>query len=57
VAVRTSSLHLDLISDLKRIDSHLSIAYPILGSARALAQDAYPPLEDDRGRVPDEAGA
>ncbi len=34
----TSSLHLDLISDLKRINSHIcSIAYPILDSAGALA--------------------
>lgn len=36
----TSSLHLDLISDLKRINSHIcSIAYPILDSAGALAPD------------------
>ena len=35
---KTSSLHLDLISDLKRINSHIcSIAYPILDSAGALA--------------------
>jgi phosphate:Na+ symporter len=37
-SVETSSLHLDLISDLKRINSHIcSIAYPILDSAGALA--------------------
>ena len=37
-SVETSSLHLDLISDLKRINSHIcSIAYPILESAGALA--------------------
>jgi phosphate:Na+ symporter len=36
--METSSLHLDLISDLKRINSHIcSIAYPILDSAGALA--------------------
>ena len=36
-SIETSSLHLDLISDLKRINSHLcSIAYPILESAGAL---------------------
>jgi phosphate:Na+ symporter len=36
----TSSLHIDLISDLKRINSHIcSIAYPILDSAGALAPD------------------
>ncbi|WP_137920526.1 Na/Pi cotransporter family protein [Hydrogenophaga sp. 2FB] len=34
----TSALHLDLISDLKRINSHIcSIAYPILDSAGVLA--------------------
>ena len=37
-SIETSSLHLDLISDLKRINSHIcSIAYPILDSAGALA--------------------
>lgn len=37
-SIETSSLHLDLISDLKRINSNLcSIAYPILESAGALA--------------------
>ena len=38
-SIETSSLHLDLISDLKRINSHIcSIAYPILESAGALRQ-------------------
>ncbi len=38
-SIETSSLHLDLISDLKRINSHIcSIAYPILDSAGALSQ-------------------
>jgi phosphate:Na+ symporter len=38
-SIETSSLHLDLISDLKRINSHIcSIAYPILESAGALAK-------------------
>jgi phosphate:Na+ symporter len=37
-SIETSSLHLDLISDLKRINSHIcSIAYPILDSAGALS--------------------
>jgi phosphate:Na+ symporter len=37
-SMETSSLHLDLISDLKRINSHIcSIAYPILESAGVLA--------------------
>jgi phosphate:Na+ symporter len=36
-SIETSSLHIDLISDLKRINSHIcSIAYPILDSAGAL---------------------
>jgi len=38
-SIETSSLHLDLISDLKRINSHIcSIAYPILDSAGALSR-------------------
>src|SRR5438067_498463 len=38
-SIETSSLHLDLISDLKRINSHIcSIAYPILESAGALSR-------------------
>jgi phosphate:Na+ symporter len=37
-SIETSSLHLDLISELKRINSHLcSIAYPILEAAGVLA--------------------
>ena len=37
-SIETSALHIDLISDLKRINSHIcSIAYPILDSAGALA--------------------
>ena len=42
----TSSLHIDLISDLKRINSHIcSIAYPILDSAVALAPNRLHPTE------------
>jgi phosphate:Na+ symporter len=38
-SIGTSSLHLDLITDLKRINSHIcSIAYPILDAAGVLAQ-------------------
>lgn len=38
-SIETSSLHIDLISDLKRINSHIcSIAYPILDSAGALSR-------------------
>ena len=37
-SLETSSLHIDLISELKRINSHIcSIAYPILDTAGALA--------------------
>ncbi|MBB6578744.1 phosphate:Na+ symporter [Comamonas odontotermitis] len=44
-SIETSSLHIDLISDLKRINSLLcSVAYPILESAGALAHSR---LKDD----------
>ncbi|MBL0151765.1 MAG: Na/Pi cotransporter family protein [Ideonella sp.] len=52
-SIETSSLHLDLISDLKRINSHIcSIAYPILESAGALTptrirHSALTPLSDN----------
>ncbi len=50
-SIETSSLHLDLISDLKRINSHIcSIAYPILDSAGVLAPNRLrqPALLDER---------
>ncbi len=38
LSIETSALHIDLINDLKRINSHIcAIAYPILESAGALA--------------------
>ena len=46
-SIETSSLHLDLIAELKRINSHLcSIAYPILESGGVLADTRLrqPPL-------------
>ena len=44
-SIETSSLHIDLISELKRINSHIcSIAYPILDSAGALAPNRLRPL-------------
>ena len=49
-SIETSSLHLDLISDLKRINSHIcSIAYPILDSAGALAPSRLrqPAMQDE----------
>ena len=43
-SIETSSLHLDLISELKRINSHIcSIAYPILESAGALTSTRIRP--------------
>ncbi len=37
-SIETSSLHLDIISDMKRVNSHIcSIAYPILESAGVLS--------------------
>ena len=48
-SIETSSLHLDIIRDLKRINSHIcSIAYPILESAGALAPTR---LREKRRRV------
>jgi len=58
-SIETSSLHLDLISDLKRINSHIcSIAYPILESAGALTatrirQSQFAALEAGREGTPD----
>ncbi len=54
-SIETSSLHIDLISDLKRINSHLcSIAYPILESAGALTatrirQSQFAALDTPKG--------
>ena len=46
-SIETSSLHLDLISDLKRINSHIcSIAYPILDSVGALAPNRLKSVVD-----------
>lgn len=50
-SIETSSLHLDLISDMKRINSHIcSIAYPILDSVGALAPSRLRPatVRDER---------
>jgi phosphate:Na+ symporter len=60
-SIETSSLHLDLISDLKRINSHIcSIAYPILESAGALTPTRLKnnsQLEDSRAAPLDALGA
>ncbi|MEJ8840293.1 Na/Pi cotransporter family protein [Ramlibacter sp. AN1133] len=42
-SIQTSSLHLDLIRDLRRINSHLcATAYPVLEAAHAPRQEAEP---------------
>jgi phosphate:Na+ symporter len=53
-SIETSSLHLDLIADLRRINSHIcSIAYPILEQAGVLARTRLktpePTTEDENG--------
>jgi phosphate:Na+ symporter len=49
-SIDTSSLHIDLISDLKRINSHIcSIAYPILDSAGALAPNRLRQQQEPAG--------
>ena len=51
-SIETSSLHLDLISDLKRINSHIcSIAYPILDSAGALAPSRFRAPDSRQGAL------
>ena len=46
-SIETSSLHLDLISDLRRINSHIcSIAYPILEEAGVLARTRLKTAEE-----------
>jgi phosphate:Na+ symporter len=50
-SMESSSLHIDLISDLKRINSHIcSIAYPILDSAGALAPSRLREMENPPSR-------
>ena len=49
-SIETSSLHLDLISEMKRINSHLcSVAYPILESAGVLAPSRLKQEDMDSG--------
>ena len=63
-SIETSSLHLDLISDLKRINSHIcSIAYPILEQAGVLARTrlkeapAPPASSSDQPDTPETRGS
>jgi phosphate:Na+ symporter len=53
-SIETSSLHLDIVRDLKRIHSHIcSVAYPILDAAGELQpsrlKNEIPMIETDRG--------
>jgi phosphate:Na+ symporter len=53
-SIETSSLHLDIVRDLKRIHSHIcSVAYPILDAAGELQpsrlKNEIPVIETDRG--------
>lgn len=51
-SIETSSLHLDILRDLKRINSHLtSVAYPLLEEAGELSQSRLVTLEDREGRL------
>jgi phosphate:Na+ symporter len=57
-SIETSSLHLDLISDLKRINSHIcSIAYPILEQAGVLAKTRLMEQPQPAGAAGDAAPA
>ncbi len=48
-SIETSSLHLDLMRDLKRINSHFcSVAYPILEAAGALSVSRLRAVEHER---------
>jgi phosphate:Na+ symporter len=58
----TSSLHLDVLRDLKRINSHLtSVAYPILDDAgeliRSRLREIEPPVEPEDEQEPGAAGS
>src|SRR6266513_628501 len=52
-SIETSSLHLDLIADLRRINSHIcSIAYPILEQAGVLARTRLKSPEAEETAAP-----
>jgi phosphate:Na+ symporter len=64
--IATSSLHLDILRDLRRINSYVSlIAYPILEEAKALQPTRLKPSRPGRGKIrashakkePDENGS
>jgi phosphate:Na+ symporter len=52
--IETTSLHLDVLRDLRRIHSHIcSVAYPVLDAAGELS--AYQRAESDAAAIPKEA--
>ena len=52
--IETTSLHLDVLRDLRRIHSHIcSVAYPVLDAAGELA--AYRSTEHDLAAIPNGA--
>jgi phosphate:Na+ symporter len=56
-SIETSSLHLDMISDLKRVNSHIcSIAYPILEQAGVLAKTRLKEAPDSQAPAPSAPG-
>ncbi|MCP6769122.1 hypothetical protein NL529_30175, partial [Klebsiella pneumoniae] len=54
--IESSSLHLDVLRDLKRIHSHIcSVAYPVLERAGALRPSRLRAVEPDEGSDEDKA--
>jgi phosphate:Na+ symporter len=52
-SIETSSIHMDIVRDLKRINSHLtSVAYPILEAAGELADSRLRSSEDIAAEAP-----
>jgi phosphate:Na+ symporter len=57
-SIESSSLHLDVLRDLKRIHSHIcSVAYPVLERAGALQPSRLRAAEPDEGSTGDEDAA
>jgi phosphate:Na+ symporter len=55
-SIESSSLHLDVLRDLKRIHSHIcSVAYPVLERAGALQPSRLRMVEPDEGSTDDKA--
>jgi phosphate:Na+ symporter len=57
-SIESSSLHLDVLRDLKRIHSHIcSVAYPVLERAGALQPSRLRLIEPDEGSTDDKDAA